>query len=758
MLIKRLFKWFYSVMLLGLLFVPALCMYAEGIRFDGIDLDSQNNMLFTVEVPSATGMNHKSLYCAELTKNGEQAALESPLLLTCFPERLEVFHGGKTLQIRNTSGMARYSSDTDKLTWISGGQNLEKALNYSGVVPPEVAVSPDGNWMCTYLKRTSASADIILENTVSGQRLILVKNAEFRYDEIPVLWAPDSSVLIYEKAGMLYFVIPSQAFGISRLAEEFRKIGPGEIANVSWASPKTLVYINHDMVYKIASTEFFTRALYSDFVGTGAIAGRLANPFDGKKDRFWANEDASALVLVQNNRTLWYLELNSNQFDFVTNLFSYPFVTVPGTAVSFQVFWTPAMPGIKQLPVVWFEMLRSGKNESYVYMLKDSEDSRNAYFEALVMPVFVTDPRLSPDKRNLAFRDENSIHVYNLTKWKQVAAFSDEPVISYAWIDKSSMYVGGRETVSYWNFAEKDKKILFLSSVTKYGWDGDSGSIAAENYAGGFVYNKTRNIWCEGNEVVRPAISQNNFWRAFVGEPKNSRFENFLYVRILTGMSSTRPIVKSLSEKEPYQKKVALVIDCLDNADGLTPILKTLAEYNLKVTFFVNGEFIRRFPVGVNEIVAAGHQCASMFFTNVDLTSTTFVADENFIRRGLARNEDEFFAATGKELSLYWHAPHYFTNNGIILAGKKAGYNYIDAELVLSDLSTVEETLRSGAQYYSAARIIEAVADGLKDGAVLPVAAGVSTGTRPDYLYEWLDVLISAILDKGYKIVPVSEL
>ena len=38
---------------------------------------------------------------------------------------------------------------------------------------------------------------------------------------------------------------------------------------------------------------------------------------------------------------------------------------------------------------------------------------------------------------------------------------------------------------------------------------------------------------------------------------------------------------------------------------------------------------------------------------------------ENFIRRGLARNEDDFYEATGSELSLVWHMPNYFLTNSI---------------------------------------------------------------------------------------------
>ena len=52
--------------------------------------------------------------------------------------------------------------------------------------------------------------------------------------------------------------------------------------------------------------------------------------------------------------------------------------------------------------------------------------------------------------------------------------------------------------------------------------------------------------------------------------------------------------------------------------------------------------------------------------------------DEDFIRRGLARNEDEFYQCTESELSIFWHAPFYKTTEQIIEYGKNAGYTYID--------------------------------------------------------------------------------
>ena len=44
-----------------------------------------------------------------------------------------------------------------------------------------------------------------------------------------------------------------------------------------------------------------------------------------------------------------------------------------------------------------------------------------------------------------------------------------------------------------------------------------------------------------------------------------------------------------------------------------------------------------------------------------------------------------------------------------------------------------------------------------KAGGVIPVTIGVSKGTRDGYIYDYLDILISAILDAGYEIVPARD-
>lgn len=723
-----------------------------------MDLGSDSELLFTAVTDDSSLCSYQSLYLATLSQTGDQAAAASPKILTCFPQQMNVYKNGTLLELRNNAGTAFYDAVAGTLTWTGGATLAAKTQQTDSSFIEPVAVSPDGNWKCVYEKTSSVTADVYLERVADGRRLLLGQNAEYRFDTLPVLWSPDSSVVLYEKGGMLYFLKTVDAFNSASLTEEFRTIGKGNISNVRWANSKTIVYISYDMVYAIAVNELQTRALYSDFLGIDVIAGRLPAPFDSEKDEFWVNADVTALVVVQNNRTLWYLELSGTDFNYVSNILSYPLMHVPGAAVSFDVFWTPASNSV-QYPVVWIEVFRSGERESYAYKLNRHAEDGSCSFAPLVLPAGVSDPRLSPDGTKIAFKSDMMLHVYSMATWIQNDVFFGERVISYSWITDNLLYVGGDETVREWNLTDDTDRVLLLSSVDRFGWNMTSDAILGKNKAGTFVYNRDTNVWDKASSEIQRGVSiQNSKWRVFFSESKSDRFLNGIYVRTLSGLTETRPLISDYTVSGGNEPKVALAFDAFDNADGLTKILDTLERADVKATFFINGEFIRRFPSAVQEIVNAGHQCASMFFTTGDLTSLTFVADESYIRRGLARNEDEFYNLTGQELSLYWHAPFYSVTDSIRNHGKKAGYAYIDSSFETNDTSTIEGYVHEDKPYYSTQQIVSEFTGSLHDGSVIPVSVGVSAGTRTDYLYDRLDVLISAIQESGYRIVTVSEL
>ncbi|HON88205.1 MAG TPA: polysaccharide deacetylase family protein, partial [Spirochaetales bacterium] len=191
--------------------------------------------------------------------------------------------------------------------------------------------------------------------------------------------------------------------------------------------------------------------------------------------------------------------------------------------------------------------------------------------------------------------------------------------------------------------------------------------------------------------------------------------------------------------------------------DGLVTVLDVLANYGIKSMFFINGEFVRRNPGAARLIAQSGHETGNLFFTIFDPTSSQYEISADFIKRGLARNEDEYYQATGKELSLFWHTPGYSVNKTILEAAKSMNYQYIGRDI--DPLDWVNRLDFSTASlYYNVTTIIDKVMQQVKPGSIIPIRIGKPEGERETYLFLELPLLINALLSEGYSIVPVSTL
>jgi peptidoglycan/xylan/chitin deacetylase (PgdA/CDA1 family) len=140
------------------------------------------------------------------------------------------------------------------------------------------------------------------------------------------------------------------------------------------------------------------------------------------------------------------------------------------------------------------------------------------------------------------------------------------------------------------------------------------------------------------------------------------------------------------------------------------------------------------------------------------MTDARFTVDTDYIKKGMARNEDEYFKATGKELSLLWHAPFYFTSSSIIEASKQMNYAYVGRDVDSLDWVGKSDAAVSSGSYFSAAELVEKILAAKKPGSIIPIELGVDVNDRDDYLYQYLDILINALTRLGYDIVPVSQL
>ncbi|NLC91935.1 MAG: polysaccharide deacetylase family protein [Treponema sp.] len=721
---------------LVILFAVAFSVYAK-TSFNSLDLNNDNELLFTVRNDLQNTVSYESLFYSEIEDGG---AKTTPELLSCYPESIEMIKNGKVLQIRNRFGRAEYSDETTFFNWKERTDGItSKFLNIENI-----SISPDGNWECKIIQDSLFSGALIILNINSGKIIELSSNINIQNGSLPVKWSEDSSILLYEKNENIYFCNPDALARNVEVDEKYRKIGRGTINSVDWASQKYLAYIDDYILYKINIKELYSLGLYSEIIGKGNIIGRLPVRFNAKTDRFSADSNVLSIVMIQNEHLFSYLKTKSVNFEYLDMVYSKPYADSSASLLNSFVFWDSS-----NNPYIWQTKLP--------YNDKNQKSSIYKISTTLTPILEIEDsslPSFCPDKSKLAFVSKSTVFIYNINSWQKVSSLEGENIVSLAWKDNNSMFVGGDKTIKKWDLTKATYEVIMLSSVSNSYWDKSSNKIIAENGVDSFYnYDKLKHTWqkiiVENNFQKQ---IQNGYYRVFNGTTQNVLFENALYIRTLFGDAVTKPLYKESVAKAPAPKKVAIVFDAYDNADGLPVILSVLKKYNLKATFFINGEFIKRYPSETYQIVVNGHECASMFFSTATITDDSFIIDGDFIRRGLARNEDEFFQCTGSELSLYWHAPYYKTDSSIIEEGRNAGYEYISGN---SYINTVE--LNSGIEPQEIITKYFNNLDKMKS-TVFPITIGYAGENKINPLYDYLNLIIKTLLDKNCDIETITGL
>ncbi|WP_022933213.1 polysaccharide deacetylase family protein [Treponema bryantii] len=707
-----------------------------GTSFGNPDLNLNDEILFTVRHNMVGTSPYKSLFHAAL-KDGKPES--TPEVITCYPEQMELLSGGEILQIRNRYGIARYSNKSGELKWIE--KTSEMPENIVPVVP--YAVSPDGKYFCRIERTSVFSGNLMLVSTKTGKSSVLCEGVLNSYEDLPVKWAPDSSVLIYEKNNSVFFCNPDAVLRGVEIDERYRKIGRGSINSVYWASPKYLAYIDDYLLYKINTKELYTLGLYSGIIGQGKPMGRLPFQFNPLTDKFSCNSEVTSAVVTQNGRLFTYLVVRSASCDYMDVIYSRPYTESKASLVASYVFWDD-----NGKPVLWQEKLPYDgiKEHGSVYKL-DSQAQQVLQIEDSGKPF------ISPNGSKVMFFAGSTVYVYDMNTWKRLAVLTGEKIVSAIWTDDSTLIVGGEKSVRKWNIFANKFETITLSSVAAGYWDTNDYSIIADTGNSSFYrYDAKKRTWAKIDFTgsIEP-VKQNGRYRVFIGTTQNKNYDNAIFVRSLSKRAVTNPLYKESARKAPEKKKVALAFELYDNADGLPVILSELKKFNAKGSFFINGEFIRRYPAETRQIVTNGHLCASMFFTTANLTENSFVINEDFIRRGLARNEDEFYDCTKNELTLFWHAPYYSTTPDIINAGENAGYTYVFPCSDFSEFNNPDMDPEKLIRKYIAA--LEKT-----NGGVVSVVGGFSQSNHSRPLYKYVALLISALLDSGYELVDLNSL
>ena len=683
------------------------------ICFEPLNLSDNDEMFFSLEIKDSYSVESPTVF---KTKIKDGVAEYFPHALTCAPEQMAAFAGGKRLQIRNRYGTALYDFAAQNLKWIERADTFVESFSQ----PLPSSISATGKWYCHLERADLFKARLVITEIDTGKKIVLDENRTLSYLTVGVKWAPDGKNFVYEKNGALYFCDPENLFKGRSVQEQFRKICDGNINCANWNDAENIVYISSDLIFQVGIKELVTFGLYSQFIPLGKIIGRLPQKFNGGDDKFWVSGDALDFFIVHRDESIhWYKKnLGEEGGAFVRQIFSSQFFERGMSVISFDAFWAK---DDEVTLCVRFAQSGNGNENSLVYSISTSGKMTRRIFVKNTNFNAVT----SPGKKYIAFASGENVCVCDIATWKIIGELKGENALSLAWRDDNVLCVGGEDCVKEFSVFDSSQKNLFPSSA-RSAWRIGENQIALKNQNGNlFLLDEKKSTWMNlgENEILEPAPRlQNSSYRIFAGTTKNSFYENALYVRTLAGKITTKSLLAKNVLHSEVRQKVALVFDADENADGLDAVLALCNEYNLKCTFFFNGEFIRRYPAETKRIAQTGHECAAIFFNNIDLLDKVVYNDKTFIAKGLARLEDEFFSCTEKELSLYWHAPGGKVDEKISEEGSAAGYAYVD---------------------FASPNIIQVAASG-----------NVSNSA----LYEKFHLLVNELIATGTQIVTISEL
>lgn len=211
-------------------------------------------------------------------------------------------------------------------------------------------------------------------------------------------------------------------------------------------------------------------------------------------------------------------------------------------------------------------------------------------------------------------------------------------------------------------------------------------------------------------------------------------FASIGHIKVVQTSATTKllPIYNVKTE----ENKIAFTMNCAWNADDIDLILKTLEENNTKITFFMVGDWIDKYPEAVKKIYEAGHEIGSHSNTHPHVNNLS--AEKNLEEINLS--VEKIKKITDQTTNLY-RAPYGEYNDIVIQTAQENGYYTIQW-----NLDTLDYEGLTGDEMWNK------IKNKLENGSIILS----HNGTK--HTAESLDGIIKNIKKHGFEIVKVSDL
>lgn len=186
------------------------------------------------------------------------------------------------------------------------------------------------------------------------------------------------------------------------------------------------------------------------------------------------------------------------------------------------------------------------------------------------------------------------------------------------------------------------------------------------------------------------------------------------------------------------ENKIALSFDAAWGAEDFYRIMDILEAHDVKVTFFMTGGWVEANPECVKYLAEQGHDLGNHSEHHYDMTTISKTQMEEEISAVTERVKE----LTGYEMFLF-RPPYGAYNNDVI--NTVSGLGYYPIQWSVDSLDWKE---------YGVDSVIDTVCNhkALGPGAIILCHNGAK------YTADALDTLLTNLEEKGYEIVPISEL
>ena len=212
---------------------------------------------------------------------------------------------------------------------------------------------------------------------------------------------------------------------------------------------------------------------------------------------------------------------------------------------------------------------------------------------------------------------------------------------------------------------------------------------------------------------------------------------------IIANMSTAQILPTSSSERalpiynvKTEENKVALTMNCAWSADDIDRILETLEKNEVKITFFIVGEWAEKYPETVKKIYEAGHEIGTHSNTHPHVEQLSAEKNLEEIKLGVEKLQK----ITGEKTRLY-RTPYGEYNDTVINTARENGCYTIQW-----NIDTLDYKGLTGDEMWG--RIKEK----LQKGSI------ILTHNGTEHTADSLDMLLKNIKTNGYQVTTVSDL